>query len=455
MPTWVLWLIFFAVAFFGVLVPYGHLGLAALLSDPQYGAARLAIFGAFAFWIVGRPLMVSIVDEARPRTPEPPDAGVTVVIPCYNAADKIGDTVSSLLQQTQRPLEIVLVENNSDDETWEALQALAVKHPEVQAFTVGRHPGVYAASVAINRGVLQASHDIILRLDDDTSIRRDAVARAVAEMYAQGAVAVACNLRTSNAGATVWTKLQSIEYLFAMDIDRRSQAVFGSILCCSGGMALFRRDTILRGGGFVSHPREVSEDMDMTLKHHQQGHVAIAPEAIGFTEVPSTLRGLVRQRFRWGISGTVALYLHRRGLLNRSYWYSGAIGFIGLPLRAAVMIRDLLAPLFLLDVYLLLAHDGPYWLAALLGLRVALIWVQMLFIRPALHRRPSLQGLRYWWLGPFFVLVYGPILLGARFAGTWAGVAHVRALRRRGDSVRGLELRPPQGRDRVVGESGD
>ncbi|MDP9235095.1 MAG: hypothetical protein M3P01_11195 [Actinomycetota bacterium] len=59
----------------------------------------------------------------------------------------------------------------------------------------------------------------------------------------------------------------------------------------------------------------------------------------------------------------------------------------------------------------------------------------MLSIRPALHRRSSLQGLRFWWLSPFFVLVYGPLLLGARFGGSWAGLRHVLDLRRSGDVV--------------------
>jgi cellulose synthase/poly-beta-1,6-N-acetylglucosamine synthase-like glycosyltransferase len=443
-PTWLLWLLFLAIVFFGVAVPSAHLLLAEVLPGVPYGYLRLAIGITFAIWMVGRPLLVVAVDRRRPDTPRPPTVGVSVVIPCYNASDEIGTTVRSLLRQTHRPLEIVLVENNSTDRTRAVLAELARLHPEVTAHTVGMQPGVYAASVAINHGVAVAKHDVILRLDDDTHIREDAVARALAEMEAQGAVAVACNLRTANPHASVWARLQSVEYLFAMDIDRRAQAVFGSILCCSGGMALFRRQTILRGGGFVSHPREVSEDMDMTLKHHRQGHVAIAPEAIGFTEVPVSLTALVRQRFRWGVSGTVALYLHRRGLLNRSYWHTGAIGFIGLPIRAAIEMRDLLAPLFLLDLYLLIHHDGMGWLVALLAMRMALIWAQMACLRPALHREASLQGLSSWWLSPFFVLVYGPILLAARFAGSWAGVSHVRELRRQGDAVASHGLSSPE-----------
>jgi cellulose synthase/poly-beta-1,6-N-acetylglucosamine synthase-like glycosyltransferase len=434
-PTWLLRFGFVTTTAFGVVLPYGHFALSVSLGPDQYSYIRLATIVSLCVWFLGRPVLVTLTDVRRPGTALPPPNGVTVVVPCFNASGKIGSTVRCLLKQTHRPLEIVLVENNSTDDTWQVIQALAATYAEVRAFSVGEQPDVYAASVAINHGVDNATHEVILRLDDDTTIAGDAIARALAEMRSQHAVAVACNLRIANPRASIWTRLQAIEYLFAMDIDRRTQDLFGSILCCSGGMAMFRRETILQSGGFVSHPREVSEDMDMTLKSHRLGHVTIAPEAIGFTQTPERFRALLKQRFRWGISGIVSLYLHRRGLLNRSYWHTGPIGFVGLPMRAATALRDLLAPIFLLDLYLLISHDGPVWLGVILGLRIVILWLEMLLLRPALHWRDSYQGLAHWWLAPVFVLVYGPLLLAARFGGTWAGVAHVRELKRRGDLV--------------------
>ena len=454
-PGWLLWLLFVTIATCFVLLPLGRFVLVLSPSPEHYDFVRMVLIAVLVGWMLARPVLVAVTDLRRPATPEPSDTGVTVVIPCHNASRKIGRTVSSLVRQTHRPIEIVLVENNSSDVTWEVLQRLVARYPEVRVFTVGEHRDVYAASIAINRGVMAASHDVILRLDDDTQIATDAVARALAELESQAAVAVACNLRTANPQDSVWTRLQAIEYLFAMDVDRRAQDLFGSIVCCSGGMAMFKREAITRSGGFVFAPPQVSEDMDMTLKSHRLGHVTIAPEAIGFTEVPVSLKDLFRQRFRWGISGTVSLYLHRRGLLNRSYWHAGAVGFIGLPIRAAIALRDLLAPIVLLDMYLLLAHDGPFWMGALLVSRAVILWVEMLLLLPALHWEASRQGLGHWWLSPLFVLLYGPILLLARFLGTWAGVKHIMDLRRDLDRVeaglRSDSTSPDEGRPLAVG----
>lgn len=424
-----------------VLIPLAHLLIVRGGMGEYRRALQVLVFSLFLLWSLGRPTAVLIADRLRKDCPAPSSAGVSVVVPCCNAASTLPDTVATLLAQSYRPLEIVLVENNSTDLTLEIIRSLEVAHPEVRGFTVTPPRDEYAASVAINYGVLHASYDTILRLDDDTFIAQDAAARGLAEMEATGAVAVACDLRVANADASIWTRLQAVEYLFAMDVDRRAQLLLDSILCCSGGMSMFRRSKILDGGGFVSAPRVVSEDMDMTLKAHRVGRVAMAPESIGFTEVPATLRSLVRQRFRWAISGFVSFYLHRGGLLNERYWHNGTIGFIGLPLRGLIGLRDLIAPLFLLDLWLLFAHDGPHWFAAMMGARAVLMVLELAFAAPALNRRDTRQGLGNWWLAPFFVLAYGPLLLATRFIGTWAGVGHVIRLRRKSDEILARGLR--------------
>lgn len=439
----VLWLVLGLLVTLGLAIPALRFG------DPsRYAQIRtpllVSIVAAAALWFLGRPLLVLVTDRRRGPVPPGSRTGVSIVVPCSNVADRLEAMVENLLEQTYRPLEIVLVENNSRDATWELMGQLAHRHREVTALSVDVEPDEYACSVAINVGISHARYSVILRMDDDTRLRADAVATAIAEMQAVRAVGVACNLRVSNPHQSIWTRLQSIEYLLAMDIDRRTQALFDSVVCCSGGMSMFRKDLLIEVGGFVSAPTLVSEDLDMTLKAHRFGRVAIAPEAIGFTEVPSSLRRLALQRFRWAISGTVSTYLHRRGIANARYWHHPAVGFIGLPMRVLLVARDLLAPIFLLDIYLLLSNDGPSWFAALFGLRMLVLSCELLLLTPALNRRDARQGLDGWWLIPAFVLLYGPLLLVLRWLGTWAGLSHVVELNARRDVVlaRGLLTSP-------------
>jgi len=418
----------------GLIAPYLHWVYGRWDADLARSFARTAAITLLFLWFVGRALAVLAADVFRRDRPATRAVeGVSVIVPCHNAAGKIERCVRSILEQDLRPLEIVLVENKSTDDTWDVLLELERRHPEVRAFWIPPDPSEYAASVALNVAVERARFPIIVRLDDDTVLTPGAL-RAASAPHADGrTVATACNLRVANADASVWTRLQAIEYLLAMELDRRSQVLARSVLVCSGGMQVFRRDVIQRFGGYVSVPKEVSEDMDMTLKAHRAGLVAAAPDSIGLTDVPVSLAALVHQRHRWAISGTVALWLHRRGIFSRDYWHDGMVGFVGLPMKAIMALRDLLPVAFVLDLVFLL-HDDVGWVLVLAVARMTLLALQLVTLAPALKYR---QGLGYWYLIPVFTLVYGPILLATRFAGTVAGVIHVRELR---EKLRTLQL---------------
>ncbi|HEX9985800.1 MAG TPA: glycosyltransferase family A protein [Thermoanaerobaculia bacterium] len=61
---------------------------------------------------------------------------VTTIIPVYNRAAKLGEAVASVLEQTYRPIEIVIVDDGSTDDTAAAADALAVRHPEIRVLHV-------------------------------------------------------------------------------------------------------------------------------------------------------------------------------------------------------------------------------------------------------------------------------------------------------------------------------
>jgi cellulose synthase/poly-beta-1,6-N-acetylglucosamine synthase-like glycosyltransferase len=390
-------------------------------------------------WMIGRPIIILM--RRTHKTPHRSCHGVSVVIPCCNSAHRLEGTLRSILSQSIRPLEILLVENNSTDGTWKTIKRLEAEHPEVRALRVETRPGEYGASVAVNYGVSQASYGIIVRMDDDTVMADDFLAHAVQPIVESDDVtAVAVNLRVGNPKDSLWTRMQSIEYLLSMELERRFQSYFDSVLICSGGLSVFRRDVILNAGGFCSMPRWVSEDMDITAKAHRYGRVGMSPEALGFTTVPTTLWGLIRQRYRWAISGAVSMYLHREGLARAAYWYEGTVGYFALPVRVLGAIRDLFGFVFPVYLWLLWRESGWWLLAILVGWTVVLA-AQLLILSPALRSR---QGLEFLALLPLFPVLYGPILLVTRCAGTWTGLRNVRILRRKESSLEfaGLDYKP-------------
>ena len=286
------WVLFMAIFAFGVgvLVSYAGLVFGWGRSLPLVtGSSRRSIevaAGLYGIWILTRPLLVA---ASRVRSPassiaELLEPGASVVIPCSNAAGQLDETVRTILAQTYRPLEIILVENNSADDTWNVCQRLEREHPGiVRAARVDVHAWEYACSVAVNVGVRVARYEGIIRMDCDTIMAETMIEKAMLELRRPGTSAVAVNLRISNPTSSLITRLQSIEYLLAMELDRRFQGMFDSVVCCSGGLSAYRRSTILSSGGFCSAPKWVSEDLDMTMKAHRLGYVRTAPSAIGYT----------------------------------------------------------------------------------------------------------------------------------------------------------------------------
>jgi cellulose synthase/poly-beta-1,6-N-acetylglucosamine synthase-like glycosyltransferase len=84
---------------------------------------------------------------------------------------------------------------------------------------------------------------------------------------------------------------------------------------------------VLDAGGFRTDT--LAEDQDLTLTLLRRGHrVALADQAVAFTEAPESFEALLKQRFRWSF-GTLQCAWKHRAALGRSS--AGALGLVGLP----------------------------------------------------------------------------------------------------------------------------
>ena len=99
---------------------------------------------------------------------------VSVVIPTYNRSALLKDAVGSVLGQssadTQTPFEIVIVDNNSQDDTESVARALVDAHPGRVHYVRETQQG---NAHARNRGVQTARGEIIAFIDDDVAVEGD------------------------------------------------------------------------------------------------------------------------------------------------------------------------------------------------------------------------------------------------------------------------------------------
>src|SRR5690606_22460427 len=92
---------------------------------------------------------------------------ISVVIPCYNASKTIERCVESVIKQTYKVDEIVLIDDCSTDETWTILENIEVKHKNtffIQLISTGKNSG---PSVARNMGIEASKSNWIAFLDAD------------------------------------------------------------------------------------------------------------------------------------------------------------------------------------------------------------------------------------------------------------------------------------------------
>ncbi|SRR6266404_185543 len=101
---------------------------------------------------------------------------VSVVIPCYNADRWIGKAIQSCLDQSYRPIEVVVIDDGSDDNSLPIIKENVGSHPDVIRWTTQPNQGAPAAR---NRGLTLANGEFIFFLDADDYLHERAIEHLV------------------------------------------------------------------------------------------------------------------------------------------------------------------------------------------------------------------------------------------------------------------------------------
>ena len=179
---------------------------------------------------------------------------------------------------------------------------------------------------AINLGLAHADGDIIVVLDADTEFEPQTISRLVRWFADPTVGAVAGNAKVGNR-LNMLTRWQALEYVTAQNLERRALATLGCITVVPGAVGAWRREAVVKLGGFPSNT--LAEDQDLTIMVQRAGYKALFDQqAIAWTEAPDTMNGLAKQRFRWAFGTLQCLWKHRRVNLNPRY---GALGLVAMP----------------------------------------------------------------------------------------------------------------------------
>lgn len=240
-------------------------------------------------------------------TPSLSARALTVIVPAYNEAASVGDTVRSILDQTKPPARVIVVDDGSIDDTG-ALAAAA-------GATVIRPPANTGSKAGAQTYALQfVTTEFVMAIDADTTLAPDAIELLSAAFVEENVVA-ACGFVIPRHVRTVWERGRYVEYLFAFSFYKQVQDYYGKPTISSGCFSMYRTDALRDAGGWST--RTLAEDMDLTWTFYQQGRsVRFIPEAVCYPIEPHNLRYMRQQLRRWSHGFIQNVRLHGRGILR-------------------------------------------------------------------------------------------------------------------------------------------
>ncbi len=313
---------------------------------------------------------------------------LSILVPAYNEEVTIAASVLSFLTLEYPRHEVVLVSDGSKDQTIQRLVEaydlyevppafpVAVPTRPVRAYYRSRRYSKLLVldkdnggkADALNAALNAARYPYVIAVDADTLIESDALLRLARPFLMGGHVAaVGGTIRVANGcrvehGRVVETRvdrrilpgIQVVEYLRAFLFGRLGWNRLGGNLIISGAFGLFRRDYVLKIGGYKTG--NITEDMDLVVRMHRYLHenklpdkMPFVPDPVAWTEVPTSLKVLGRQRERWHRGLIATLWAHRDLMFNRKY---GSVGMVAYPFY---FFGEMLAPLVELFGYVITA----------------------------------------------------------------------------------------------------
>lgn len=327
------------------------------------------VLSLIAFREVYRHLLRSIYGGYEQITRSPLTPAISVIVPAYNEEVGLPLTVANLLHLDYMRYEVVVVNDGSTDGSLEALKTAfhlepaeaiddrRLRHRPIRGvWKSRRHHNLLVIDKvnggkadSLNAGLLYAKHPYFCSVDADVVLESDALQRVVqpivespTRVVAVGGIVRVANGCAVDKGRVVEVGLsanplvlfQIVEYFRAFLCGRTGFTRFNCLMIISGAFGVFERDLTVEIGGYRTDT--VGEDMDLVTRLHaemrRRGNedysVQFVPDPVCWTEVPSSLRVLARQRRRWQRGLLEVLSSQSDMFLNPRY---GAIGLIGYP----------------------------------------------------------------------------------------------------------------------------
>ncbi len=294
--------------------------------------------------------------------------GITIIVPAYNEEKIISESVKSLLDLDYPRVEVLVVNDGSSDNTLEELKrnfklieitreidekidtvplrAIYNSIEEKRLTVIDKENGGKAD--ALNAGLSYARTELVLAIDADTLVEKDALQKLVRKYMRTDSRVVAlggivrvlnnCQVISSEVTKAKLPKkflpaMQVMEYIRAFLFGRSGWSRINSLPIISGAFGLFERKALMEIGGYRT--TTVGEDIDAVVRLHkkmkekkEEYDISFLPDPVCWTQVPEKRKTLSGQRSRWQRGLIETLTYNKEMIFNPKY---GKLGVYALP----------------------------------------------------------------------------------------------------------------------------
>ena len=295
---------------------------------------------------------------------------VSIIAPAFNESMSIIQNIRGLLALHYNNFEVIIVNDGSKDNSLEIV--IEEYKMEKVDFAVNAQlktkeiRGIYRSTErcfsnltlidkfnggkadSLNAGINVSRYEYFVAVDVDSIIEPDALLKLVKPLMESrnkkviavgGAVRVAnsCEIESGEVinvdiPDNLLARFQVLEYTRAFLMGRIAWCRLGGLLIISGALGLFDREIALKSGGY--NHNTVGEDMELVVRmrrymfEHKLAHrIEYIPDPLCWTEVPTTLKILSRQRNRWTRGTMETLFMHSKIFFNPKYKVMGLLGY--------------------------------------------------------------------------------------------------------------------------------
>lgn len=242
-------------------------------------------------------LLSGLLLDKRPKFKNINTEPISILIACYNEEANIRDTITSIYNQNfDSPFEVIAINDGSTDNTINILNELSLLYNTLTIIDLKENSG---KANALNKGLQKVQYDLTVTIDGDSYLYKNALRNLVSRYLSDpdNTAAVAGAVLVRNSRTNFISKIQEWDYFHGIASIKRLQSLCQGTLVAQGAFSLYQTKLLREHNGWKN---TVGEDIVLTWELLDKGYrIGFAENACLFTNAPTSLLQLIRQRERW------------------------------------------------------------------------------------------------------------------------------------------------------------